>query len=55
MEEINIDETGPDVLLENLEHYLESAEYSDVVLVSQDGDHLPAHRAVLSAVSTEKQ
>ena len=51
MDEIAIEETGPDFLLATLEHYLESGDYSDVVLISQDGDRLPAHRAVLSSVS----
>ena len=50
MDEIAIEETGPDFLLATLEHYLESGDYSDVVLISQDGDRLPAHRAVLSSV-----
>lgn len=51
MDEIAIEETGPDFLLATLEHYLESGDYSDVVLISQDGDRLPAHRAVLSSAS----
>jgi len=49
--EIEIDETGPDFLLERLEHYLETAEFSDVVLVSKEADRLPAHRPVLASVS----
>ena len=50
-QEINIEETGPDFLLDTLEHYLESAEFSDVILISKEGDQLPAHRAILSSVS----